>query len=248
MCSQEESMNETMTKTVREVALENPAAARVFEKLGIDYCCGGARPLQDACQDAHLNFEEVCRSLEEAERAAKVSPPRNWGDEPLAELIAHINSTHHVYTRAEIARLESLFDKVCSVHGKNHPELLTIRATFQSLAVELRMHMMKEEMVLFPYVLRMEEATIEKTPVVPPPFGSVRNPVAMMEHEHDSAGQALRSMRESTQGYAVPPDACASYKALYQALAEFEADLHQHIHLENNILFPRAVVMEKACA
>jgi regulator of cell morphogenesis and NO signaling len=106
--------------------------------------------------------------------------------------------------------------------------------------------MMKEERVLFPYIVRMEEAVIQKEPVLPPPFGSVQNPVSMMEHEHDSAGNALRAMREASGGHTAPGDACISYQTLYKALADFEADLHQHIHLENNILFPRAVAMEKA--
>ena len=108
------------------------------------------------------------------------------------------------------------------------------------------MHMMKEERVLFPYIVRMEESVIQKEPVLPPPFGSVQNPVSMMEHEHDSAGEALRAMREASAGYTPPGDACISYQTLYKALADFEADLHQHIHLENNILFPRAIAMEKA--
>jgi regulator of cell morphogenesis and NO signaling len=248
MWAQEDAMSETTTmKTVRDVALENPGAARVFEKLGIDYCCGGGKSLQEACRDSRLDFDDVCRALQAAEQAGP-SAPRNWGNEPLADLIAHINTTHHVYTREEISRLQPLFDKVCSVHGKNHPELLAARSTFQALAAELRMHMMKEEMVLFPYIIRLEEAVLEHTPVVPPPFGSVRNPVAMMEHEHDSAGQALRALRQATNGYAPPEDACVSFQTLYRALTEFEADLHQHIHLENNILFPRAVVMEQTCA
>jgi regulator of cell morphogenesis and NO signaling len=239
-------MSATMTKTVRELALENPAAARVFEHLGIDYCCGGGKSLEEACQAAKLNVECVLDSLEMAEQSALTSQgERNWGKEPVSELISHIIQTHHKYTREEIARLEPLFDKVCAVHGKNHPELHTVRSVFHDLATELRTHLMKEEMVLFPYVLRMEEAIVEKAPIVPPPFGSVRNPVTMMEFEHDSAGEALRRMREATRGYEAPPEACVSYKALYQALAEFEADLHQHIHLENNILFPRAVEMER---
>jgi regulator of cell morphogenesis and NO signaling len=135
---------------------------------------------------------------------------------------------------------------VCSAHGKNHPELLHIRASFTGLAQELTMHMMKEEMVLFPYIIRMEEAVIQNEPILPPAFGSVQRPVSMMEHEHDSAGAALRAMRQASSGYAAPPDACISYQTLYKALAEFEADLHQHIHLENNILFPRAVAVEQA--
>jgi regulator of cell morphogenesis and NO signaling len=144
-----------------------------------------------------------------------------------------------------MARLAPLFDKVCSVHGQNHPELQQIRASFRGLVQELITHMMKEERVLFPYIVRMEEAVIQKEPVLPSPFGSVQNPVSMMEHEHDSAGNALRAMFEASSGYTAPPEACISYQTLYKALAEFEADLHQHIHLENNILFPRAIAMEK---
>ena len=146
----------------------------------------------------------------------------------------------------ELARLGPLFDKVCSVHGKNHPELLDARASFSGLSQELTMHMMKEEKVLFPYIVRMEEAVIQQEPVLPPPFGSVQSPISMMEHEHESAGNALRAMRQASSGYTTPPDACVSYQTLYRALAEFEADLHQHIHLENNILFPRAIAMEQA--
>jgi len=239
-------MNLTAEKTVRELALENPAATRVFEKLGIDYCCGGNRSLEEACRAANLPMDEVLDSLEVAEQSARaVQKDHNWPTELLADLIAHIINTHHKYTREEIARLGPLFDKVCSVHGKNYPELLQIRATFQGLAQELTMHMMKEEMVLFPYIVRMEESVIQKEPVLPSPFGSVQNPISMMEHEHDAAGDALRAMRGASGGYAAPPDACISYQTLYKALATFEADLHQHIHLENNILFPRAIEMER---
>jgi regulator of cell morphogenesis and NO signaling len=236
-------------KTVRELALENPAATRVFEKLGIDYCCGGNKSLAESCRAAKLPMDQVLDALEVAEqsaRAARVAQnDRNWQTEPLADLVAHIKNTHHKYTRDEIARLGPLFDKVCSVHGKNHPELFDVRNSFRALADELAMHLMKEEMVLFPYVVRMEESVIQKEPILPPPFGSVQNPISMMEHEHDSAGNALRAMRQGSSGYAPPTDACVSYQTLYQALADFEADLHQHIHLENNILFPRAIAMER---
>lgn len=240
-------MNLTAEKTVRELALEDPAAARVFEKLGIDYCCGGKRPLKEACNAANLSVDEVLDSLEAAEKATQMSADeRDWQAEPLAELAAHISDTHHKYTREEIARLGPLFAKVCSVHGKNHPALNNMSAVFHSLAEELTMHMMKEEMMLFPYIVRMEEAVIQKEPILPPPFGSVQNPVAMMEREHDDAGKALRALREMSGGYTLPVDACISYQTLYHALAEFEADLHRHIHLENNILFPRAIAMEGA--
>ncbi|HMD84129.1 MAG TPA: iron-sulfur cluster repair di-iron protein [Terriglobia bacterium] len=238
-------MSVTMEKTVRELALEKPGAARVFERLGIDYCCGGKQTLEQACRVASLPVDVVLDALEVAHHSGQAFPKdRDWQTGPLADLISHIKNTHHTYTREEIARLGPLFDKVCSVHGERHPELLELRATFQSLAQELTTHMMKEEMVLFPYMERMEESVIQKEPIVPPPFGTVRNPVAMMEHEHDSAGNALRTLRATSNGYAAPPDACVSYQTLYKTLAEFEADLHQHIHLENNVLFPRAIALE----
>lgn len=240
-------MSVSTARTVRELAVEIPEATRIFEKIGIDYCCGGNKSLEEACTTANISVDEILDSLELAEQTARAKQKdRNWQAEPLAELVAHINSTHHKYTREEIARLGPLFDKLVSVHGKNHPELQNVRAAFRGMAQELTTHMMKEEAVLFPYIVRMEEAVIQKEPVLPPPFGSVQNPVAMMMHEHDSAGDALRTMRQASAGYTPPGDACISYQTLYKALGDFEKDLHQHIHLENNILFPRAIEMERA--
>ena len=236
-----------MTKTVREVAVENSAATRIFERLGIDYCCGGNQTLEQACERAKVPFDQIIDLLEMEEETARAAKQlHDWQGEPLSGLIAHIKNTHHKYTRDETARLAALLQKVCSVHGKNHPELYAIRETFGSLSHELMTHLMKEEMVLFPYIERMEEAVIQSDPVLPGPFGSVQNPVAMMEHEHDSAGAALRSIRKASNDFTPPADGCVSYQTLYKALAAFEADLHQHIHLENNILFPRAIAMERA--
>lgn len=232
-------------KTVRELALENPAATRVFEKLGIDYCCGGKRSLEQACRAANRNIDDVLESLEKACTPIP-TPQRDWQIEPISTLIAHIKDTHHKYTREEIGRLGPLFAKVCSVHGNNHPELLRIRSLFQELAKELSSHLMKEEMVLFPYLTGMEAALSTDESIPRAPFGSVQNPISMMEHEHDSAGSILQAMREATNEYSAPTDACVSFQTLYKALAAFEADLHQHIHLENNVLFPRAVAMERA--
>ena len=234
----------TTEKTVRELAVENPAATRVFEGLHIDYCCGGNRTLEDACRAAGVPLDEVLRSLEAAAVPAPAAA-RDWQAEPLGDLVAHIRDTHHVYTRDALARITQLLDKVCSVHGANHPELRHIQTTFAALRQELTMHMMKEEMMLFPYIVRMEEAVLADEPVLPPPFGTVRNPVAMMMREHDGAGEDLREIRAASNGYAAPADGCITYRTLYGALAEFEADLHQHIHLENNILFPRALNMER---
>jgi len=232
------------TKTVRELAVEVPNATRVFEKLGIDYFCGGKKPLAEACNTAGLQVEEVLKALETARPSAVSEYDLPSGS--LAELIDHIVRTHHKFTRDEIARLQALLEKVCSVHGERHPELLSIRQVFSGLAQELTLHLMKEENVLFPYIIRMEEAVVQKDPVLPPPFGTVQNPVRMMMQEHDSAGGALRQIRAASSNFAVPADACISYRTLYQALEGFEADLHQHIHLENNILFPRAVEMEES--
>jgi regulator of cell morphogenesis and NO signaling len=238
-------MSVTVEKTVRELALENLAAPRVFEKLGIDYCCGGNKPLSEACRAANIPLDDVLDALEMAEHSTRnAQKERNWNDAPLADLIAHISTTHHQFTRQELARIPALLDKVCSVHGKNHPELTTIREIFRSLAEELTTHLMKEEMILFPHVMQMEEASIAKEPALPAPFGAVQNPISMMEHEHDDAGNALRAMRKASGGYSAPSEACVSYQALYHALLEFETDLHRHIHLENNILFPRAIAME----
>jgi regulator of cell morphogenesis and NO signaling len=234
-------------KSVREVAAKNPAATRIFEKFGIDYCCGGSQGLEQACRAAGVPPEQVLDALEMEEETARAAQRvRNWQNEPLNELVAYIKDTHHKYTREEIVRLTALLQKVCSVHGKNHPELLEVQVTFSGLAQELTTHMMKEDMVLFPYIVRMEESVIQKEPLLPAPFGTVANPVAMMEHEHDSAGSALRAIRKASSDFAAPADACVSYQTLYKALSAFEADLHQHIHLENNILFPRAIAMERA--
>ena len=238
-------MSVDLSKTVRELAVENPASARVFEKFGIDYCCGGGKSLREACASANIAPDRLLQSLQTAGERKGTNGDKNWQSEPLSDLIDHIVDTHHAFTREELDRLEPLLAKVCSVHGQRHPELLHIRQLFGGLSQELTMHMMKEEQVLFPYIHRMEEAVLERRAIIPPMFGTVQNPVQMMMHEHDSAGQALHQMRELSAGYTPPQDACVSFQTLYRALDEFERDLHQHIHLENNILFPRAVEMER---
>jgi len=235
-------MNSIATKTVRDLAVEVPGATRVFENLGIDYCCGGQRSLADACAAVGISLDDVEESLE-TDNSWQFDLP-NFLVGSLAELIEHIVEKHHVFTRTEMERLNALIEKVCGVHGQNHPELGRIRSLFQALSAELEPHMMKEERVLFPFIIGMEDAVHTKRPIQVPPFGTVANPVRMMMVEHDGAGELLRQMREASSDYAVPADACISYQTLYQALDAFEKDLHQHIHLENNILFPRAVELE----
>jgi len=239
-------------KTVREVALSIPGATRVFERFGIDYCCGGSKPLTEASNDAQVRIDEIIDFLESAaigerERASTVAGQQgeNWQEATLRDLSAHIINTHHRFVKTEISRLRPLFDKVSNVHGPRHPELLELRSNFHALTQGLKTQMLNEEMELFPYIGRMEEAVIGGEPILPAPFGSLDKRIAAMVDEHHAAGRRLRRMHESSSGYRAPAGACTSYKTLYCALAGFERDLRQHVHLENNILFPRAIQMEQ---
>ena len=238
-------MNSAPTKTVRDLAVEIPGATRVLERFGIDYCCGGNRLLSDACEAAGVSVDHVLASMEQHGSPEQYEEP-NFLTATLAELIEHIVEKHHVFTKTEIERVRLLIEKVNNAHGQNHPELARLRSLFETLSAELEPHMMKEERVLFPYVVQMEDAMRRERTHPYPPFGTVANPVRMMMLEHETAGELLKKMREVTGNYTIPPDACISYQTLYQVLDEFEKDLHQHIHLENNILFPRAVEMEGA--
>jgi regulator of cell morphogenesis and NO signaling len=234
------------TRTVGEYALEIPAATRIFEKLGIDYCCGGGTSLADACAKAGVTVDEVLDSLKTAERSVETFAGGEWQSASPAELIVHIVEKHHSFTRDELVRLDALLAKVCGVHGQNHPELFHLQNQFQELRCDLEPHMLREEQVLFPYIIRLEKTIEENQPFPIPPFGTVRNPVRVMMAEHDAAGEILRTMREASSDYTTPPDGCISFQTLYSALIALEADLHQHIHLENNILFPRAAEREDA--
>lgn len=231
--------------TVREVAARVPESTRLFETLKIDYCCGGNRPLTEACASAGVEVDNVMARLSAlGTSAASDSATMDFQKLSLAELITHIVETHHVFTKSEMSRIQALVEKVIGAHSANHPELLKIGELFQRLCADLKPHMFKEEQVLFPYIAAMEQAETQHQPVPFAPFGTVRNPIRMMMMEHDTAGDILRELRAVTSDYRVPSDGCISYQTLYQALEGLEKDLHQHIHLENNILFPKAVVIE----
>jgi regulator of cell morphogenesis and NO signaling len=240
-------MQITTSNTVRELAVAVPGATRIFEQVGIDYCCGGGETLAEACKKSAASAATVIQMLEATEQSINPGDKvRDWQAESLTSLAAYIIDTHHFFTKQQLIRLGNLLDKVCSRHGENHPEISELRTLFGRLKQDLVPHMLKEEQVLFPFIAQMEEAISEQRAISPPFFVSVQNPVSMMMTEHDAAGELLDQMRKITGDYDLPSDACISYRRLYQALQEFEADLHQHIHLENNILFPRAVEMESA--
>ena len=233
-------MTPTATKTVRDLAVEVPNATRVFEELGIDYCCCGDRPLEEACASANLAVDDVLRALEQGSDASASVTACDWNTTSLGELVDHIVNKHHTFVKSETPRLQTLIAKVAGVHGQNHPELQQVQTAFSELADELAAHMLKEERILFPYVKQMAGGA----GCSPSCFGTVQNPIRVMMLEHDNAGEKLREIRWATNNYKLPTDACVSYSSLFAALVEFEQDLHQHIHLENNILFPRVVRME----
>ena len=239
-------ITETTEKTVREIAVECPASVRVFETLGIDYCCGGKRSLRDACVSANVPLERVVELLKTSGQKTPGAGTDEWSAAPLDALIAHIVQKHHGYVRQEIPRLEILFAKVVGKHGAAHPELSELTSLFAAVAQELSTHMLKEEQVLFPHIERMADAVLQRRPLPPAFFGTVARPIANMVADHDDAGSVLARMRQLSDGYTVPPGACPTFGALYQGLADFELDLHQHIHLENNILFPRSIEMERS--
>ena len=236
----------TQEITVREIAIENPASIRVFEKFGIDYCCGGRKPLTAACAERNLDPALVLAELEGASQAGTATA-RDWNKEPLGALCRHIVSAHHDYVRSELPRLGLFAQKVVARHGSDRSELPQIQQLVGAVGEELLQHLSKEEVVLFPYIRNLEESLATCGPRSLGCFGTVRNPIRVMMAEHDAAGALLSQIRELSSDYTPPEGACPTYRGFYQALSEFERDLHQHVHLENNILFPRAIELEESC-
>ncbi len=230
-------MQSILEKTVGEIVAADPASARVFEQLGIDYCCGGNHSLSIACARVSVPVETVASLLEQC---AGEADPAVRDDAPLGEVTRHIVQRHHAFIREQSPRIQELLVKVCARHGPAHPELSRFKALFETLVCELMQHLMKEERILFPYIEALGAGVLPRAC-----FGSVESPIAVMTAEHESAGEILAAMRALADGYRPPADACASFQALYRSLEEFERDLHWHVHLENNILFPRAIAREQ---
>ncbi len=238
------------SQTVREIAIQHPATVRVFENLGIDYCCGGKRPLAEACERANVPLDRLMQQLGALDGGSlsveEDAEGIGWTKAPLTDLTTHIVNRHHHFVRQEVPRVEALLNKVVTRHGAAHAELRSIQETFVALSQELLAHMIKEERVLFPFLDQMEIA--RRTGGASPAgcFASVEFPIARMLADHDDAGALTARIRELSCNYRVPDGGCPTYHGLYRALEEFERDLHHHVHLENNILFPRAVEMERS--
>lgn len=240
-------MNITPDTRIAEVAAQNPATIRIFQRFAIDFCCGGKRPLSEVCAERHMTFGELRAALESAGEPG--GPEMPAPDASLTELVRFIVDKYHADLRGELPRLGQMVAKVIDAHGAKHPDVLPeLGATFRELRAELEAHMVKEERVLFPYVERLETLDAEGRGLPDSPFGSIQAPIGMMEHEHETVAQALVRLRELTAGYAPPADACNTFRGLYHGLAELEKALHEHIHLENNVLFPRAARLEEKLA
>jgi regulator of cell morphogenesis and NO signaling len=236
-------MNSIADLPVGQLVAQDPGRARTFERLGIDYCCGGKQTLNEACAGLGLKLENVIPELQNPQ-VLDAACGCDWTHKTLAELTAHIETVHHGFLRRELPRLASLIEKVVRAHGESHPELRQVQSIFAKFKDELDFHMQKEERILFPYCRELEVAVTR--PVLH--CGSVRHPIDVMEAEHKDAGEAMRAFRKLTSEYSPPEGACGTYRAMLGGLAELERDMHQHVHEENNILFPRATVLEDALA
>jgi regulator of cell morphogenesis and NO signaling len=234
----------TTTMSLAELAATSLNAIRILEQHGLDYCCGGKQALDKACEVKGLEPENVIQEIESADAAGASN--RDWKTAPLHELAQHIIATHHEYLKLNLPALGARLDKVVSVHGPKDPQTLhRLSAVFGTLRSELELHLHKEEAILFPFIEQYGRAEAQNKPLPPVPFGSIANPIQMMEFEHSNAGDALGEMRTLTKDYELPAYACTTVKALYAGLQDLEKDLHVHIHLENNILFPRAIALER---
>ena len=228
--------------TIGEIVARNFRAAAVFQRFGIDFCCGGKRSVMDACRAANVEAGLVLDSLKELGQEERASDDvAQW---PLDLLVAHIVDTHHAYIRSAGPTISAYLEKLVKVHGARHPELARVAHVFSEMNRDLAPHMMKEEHVLFPYIGELSQASAG--PPLPSPFGTVSNPIRMMEREHEEVGNGMRMIRELTNDFTPPEDGCTTYRVCFAELRRFEEDLHRHVHLENNVLFPKTVSLEQS--
>lgn len=237
-------MNIQENQIIGELVAQDYRAATVFKKYGIDFCCQGNRTINDACEAKQIDEKLVVSDLNALIRSQSeiVTDYKSW---PIDLLADYIEKKHHRYVQEKTLEIQPYLDKICKVHGEHHPELFEIKDEFNASAAELAIHMKKEELVLFPFIRKMVKAKQENTKVEVPHFETVQNPVQMMMNEHTTEGDRFRKIEELSGHYTPPQDACNTYRVTFALLKEFEEDLHLHIHLENNILFPKAIELEK---
>lgn len=235
-------MKITEKKTVAEVVTENIKSAHIFKKHGIDFCCGGGITIEKACAKKEVDYSVLIEELSAIDKVT--SNAYNYDNWDLSFLIDHIVNIHHSYVEENIPLLIQYANKVAKVHGHHYTEVVEINNLFTEVANELAAHMKKEELILFPFIKQLVKAKKEGATAPKPHFGTVKNPIQMMENEHENAGNIFKEIARLTNNYNPPEGACNTFKALYAKLDEFEQDLHQHIHLENNILFPKAIRLE----
>jgi regulator of cell morphogenesis and NO signaling len=229
----------SIIRTIGSLVVERPSRSKVFERFGLDYCCGGHLSLEEACAKAGVHLAEVVRALAEFDAASPADEAAPWSQD-LAALADHIEATHHAYLHAELSRMSGLVEKVAKAHGETDPRLIRLTQVFERFREEMELHMAKEEQILFPLIRRM----VQGESAASFHCGSVRGPVSMMRHEHDEHAVNLGLIKELTENFAVPDYACNTYRAMLAALQELERDLHRHIHKENNILFPGVEALE----
>lgn len=230
--------------SIGEIVAKDFRTAEIFRKYGIDFCCGGKKTIANACKDNPETKEKIFLELKELAQSGKTQI-HNFNEWELDFLVDYIVNTHHTYVKSNLPVIMEYTQKITQVHGDVHPELPEINQHFKDVNDELTMHMYKEENILFPYIKTLVEFKKLKSGNIKSPFGTIQNPINMMEHEHDLAGNKMKSIRELSNNYTPAQDACTTFTLAFKKLLEFENDLHQHIHLENNILFPKALQMEK---
>lgn len=236
-------MTATPDTTIREIVASDYRTAAIFQRHGLDFCCNGGRTIQQGCADTGVDAASLMREIDAILVTPATGVPR-FSAWDARTLISYIVGNHHAYVRAALPQLLEHTAKVAAVHGPRHPELVHIAQLFARVGGEMVEHMAKEEQVLFPFIALLEDAASRH--VAPPaaPFGTVANPIHMMEAEHEFVGDAMAEIRHLTDNYAAPDDACATWRVSLEELQAFERDLHEHVHLENNLLFPKAAALE----
>lgn len=231
--------------SIGEIVAKDYRTASVFESLGIDFCCKGNRTINEVCETRDIDSRDLLEDIKKVLQEPQITTINNYDGWAIDKLAQYIEDKHHKYVEKQIPVIKQYLDKICSVHGKQHPELFKVQELFNASAGELTMHMKKEELILFPFMKKMATIKDINNKITRPHFDSIKSPIQMMMDEHTTEGERFQKINEITQNYTLPSDACETYKVCFDYLKEFEEDLHLHIHLENNILFPKAIRLEK---